>query len=115
MRKHFQIYSSVVVAGILFLVLLALSQANTTWAARGEQGTVGGPPTATPTLHATATSKPGKPGGPCDTCATATATALPKLPVTGGDGGNGASITLLPLLLLLGAGLAWQGLRLARR
>lgn len=117
-RKNPQLYSSAVVAGLLFLVLLALAQANTTWAAHGEQGTIG-KPTVTPTATTFHTPKP-----PCDkpcpetptgVAGAATPTALPKLPVTGGDSGNGTWLIAFPLLLLLGAGLAWQGLRLARR
>lgn len=113
-RKHFQLGLGVLGASVLFLILLTLAQANTTWAAHAEQGTVGGPPTQTPVL-ATKTPKPGKEGGPCATCATLTPTALPKLPTTGGEGGSGFWVIGIPLLLILGAGLTWHGLRLSAR
>jgi hypothetical protein len=120
-RKHFQLYSSVVGTGLLFLILLALAQANTTWAAHGEQGTIGQPTTTfTPTSPSLTGTPHGHRGG-CDAPCTpvpgtpASPTPLPKLPVTGSDAGNGLGLIWLPLLVLLGAGVAWQGLRLARR
>jgi LPXTG-motif cell wall-anchored protein len=115
-HKRSELYLAAVGASVLFLVLTALALASTTWAAPGMQGTVGQPHTATPKATATRHG-----GGGCSDCApttvptTPTPTPLPHLPTTGGDMGNGIGLFGISVLLVLGAGLAWQGLRLARR
>lgn len=113
-HKRSELYLVTVGASVLFLVLMALSLASTTWAAPGAQGTVGEPPTSTP--QATATRHG---GGGCDDCGPTsvppTSTPLPRLPTTGGDSDNGMPLLAVSVLLVLGSGIAWQGFRLARR
>jgi LPXTG-motif cell wall-anchored protein len=117
-HKRSDLYLALVGVSVLFVALAALAMASTTWAAPGEQGTIGGTPTRTPPATATVTATPHK-GGGCSDCGPTsippTPTPLPKLPTTGTDAGNGIGLLGIPLLLVLGAGLVWKGLRLARR
>lgn len=114
MHKRSELYPAVLFTVVAFLMLLALSLASTTWAAPGEQGTIGEPPTATP--HATSTPRISQGCSDCaPTLAAPTATPLPRLPVTGSDLKGGSWGIGIPLLALFGAMLLWQGLHIARR